>query len=131
MANPRLASKPPRACAACNGQYIDRLHVDYMAGYEGGLIDPNRPRAGHVDWLVICENCIRRGAELLPEYRSQLTAALQRVTDLEAQLTAAQDYADRIEDAFQRRPAERAERAPKAAPAKAARKPRYEAKASA
>ena len=131
MANPRLASKPPRACAACNGQYIDRLHVDYMAGYEGGLIDPNRPRAGHVDWLVICENCLRRGAELLPEYRSKLVTAEQRVKDLEAELKATQAFADRVEDALAHRPAERAERAPKATTRPTTRKPRYETKAAA
>ena len=131
MANPRLASKAPRACAACNGQYTDRLHVDYMAGYEGGLIDPNRPRAGHVDWLVMCENCIRRGAELLPEHSGRLTAAEQRIEALEAQLKSTQAYADSIEDALSRRPAERAPRELKAAPAKGPRKSRYEAKASA
>lgn len=124
MANPRLATKPPRACAACNGQYTDRVHVDYMAGYEGGLIDPTRPRAGHVDWLVMCENCIRRGAELLPEYSTKLAAALQQIEDLETRLKAAQDYADTIEDAFSRRPAERAEREPRTAP-RAPRKSRY------
>jgi hypothetical protein len=130
MAQPRLAPTPT-ACAACYGQYPDRAHVDYRAAIEGRLIDPSKPRGRHVDWVVICEKCLRDGVALLPESADPREALEQRIADLEQQLAAARDYADSIEDAFSRRPAER-EPAPKSkAPATRQRKPRYEAKAEA
>jgi hypothetical protein len=133
MAQPTLAPRTPVACAGCYGQYPDRLHVDFRAAIEGRLVDPSQPRGPHVDWVILCEKCLRDGVALLPEVKDQREALEQRVTDLETQLAAAQDYADRIEDAFQRRPtnherlngAEAKPRAPKP------RKPRYESKASA
>lgn len=123
MAQPRLASRIPRACAACYGQYADRLHVDYAAAFEGALIDPNKPRGGHVDWLVICEKCLRNGVALLPEEKGRTEALEQQIADLQAQLAETQAYADKIEDALSHRPSAPAQKPrAKAAP----RKPRYE-----
>ena len=119
MASPRLATKPPRACAACYGQHLDRAHVDFMAGYEGALIDPARPRAGHVDWLVLCENCIRVAVSLLPEEQAKTEALKSKIEALEERADKAESYADSLEDTLQRRPAR--DGAPKRA-----RKPRYQ-----
>jgi hypothetical protein len=121
MAQPRIASRTPNACAACYSQYPDRIHVDYASALEGRLVDPSAPRGGHVDWVIICENCLRAGVALLPEDKSKTEAFEQRIADLEEQLTQTQAYADRVEDALAARPATRAAK-PKTAP----RKNRYE-----
>jgi hypothetical protein len=131
MAQPRIASKTPTACAACYQQRPGVIHIDYAAALEGRLIDPSKPRGGHVDWVIICALCLRNGVALLPEEeRSKVETLEQRIVDLETQLTATQAYADRVEDALSHRP-ERA--APKERPAKStkparptARKERYE-----
>lgn len=100
MAQPRIAERAPRACAACYGQYPDRTHIDYAAVYEGHLIDPNNPRSAHVDWLVICEDCLRSGYELLPEKRTERDNLRERVDQLQQALADAEDYAAKVEDAF-------------------------------
>jgi hypothetical protein len=127
MASPRLASRPPRACAACYGQYTDRAHVDFQAGYEGALIDPNRPRAGHVDWLVICEKCIRTAAALLPEQASKVEGLQHEIAALKERAEKAEEYADRIELALSHRPErDRDPAPPKVKKAPAQRRNRYE-----
>jgi hypothetical protein len=104
MASPRIASKTPTACAACYGQYHDRTHVDFGAALEGRLIDPSKPRGGHVDWVIICDHCLRSAVALLPEERTKQEALEQRNADLEHQLAETQAYADRIEEALTHRP---------------------------
>lgn len=105
MAQPRIASRTPRACAACYQQKTDAVHIDYASALEGRLIDPSAPRGGHVDWVIICEPCLRAGLALLPEERTKVDQLEQQVTDLHAQLAETQAYADRIEDALSHRPA--------------------------
>lgn len=130
MAQPILAGRTPVACAACYGQYPDRLHVDFRAALEGAQVQGG-PRAPHVDWVVICESCLRSGVALLPEDATQREQAERTIAALTERAEAAENYAASLEDTLSRRPTrERAEREPKAAPAKAARRPRYEAKAA-
>lgn len=127
MAQPRVASKPPVACAACYGQYVDRVHIDYASAIEGHQIRSDNPRAPHVDWVVICEDCIRSGYELLPEqasHRDKLSEENARLTTRVAELS---DYASRLEDVIARKPpADPASRAaaPAPPPSGPARKPR-------
>jgi hypothetical protein len=127
MAQPKIAERAPRACAACYGQYPTRTHIDYSAAYEGHLIDPENPRGGHVDWLVLCEDCIRSGYELLPEQRNQRDQQADRIKQLEDRVAQAEDYASSLEDVVAKaRHREHRETEPKT-PAKprATRKPRY------
>lgn len=124
MAQPRIASRTPRACAACYQQKTDAIYIDYASALEGRLIDPSKPRGGHVDWVIICEPCLRAGVALLPEERTKVETLERRVADLEAQLAETQAYADRIEDALSHRP----ESMPKAKGKtyKQQRRPRYQ-----
>lgn len=114
----RLAHKTPVKCSSCFGQYPDRPHVDFESAYDGPQIDPENPRRGHVDWLVICSDCIRAAGGFLPEEADQ-TAALQSELDtVKSQLREADNYIDRLESAHAARPASRGaqsttQRAPK------------------
>lgn len=126
MAQPRIASRAPVACAACYQQRPDAIHVDFASALEGRLIDPSQPRGGHIDWVIICEPCLRNGVALLPEERSKVEALEQTIADLKTQLVATQAYADKIEDAFSQRPQREAASAPKQKTAKAPqRRSRY------
>lgn len=113
MAEPRIASRAPVACAACYGQYPERTHIDFRSAIEGAPINDN-PRAPRVDWVTICDQCIRTAFEMLPEQASQRT-------NLEAQLKAAleraeaaENYASRVEDALSHRPELPTSREPRA-----------------
>lgn len=123
MAQPQLAAKTPVACAACFGQYPKRLHVDFRAAIDGPQVGDG-PRAPHVSWVVICENCLRAGVSLLPEEQAAKEAAEQRIAALEDQLHNTQAFADKLEDALQSRPAPAPRTKPKAKPAQ--RRNRYE-----
>lgn len=105
MAQPRIASKTPTACAACYQQRPGVLHVDYAAALEGRLIDPSQPRGGHVDWVIICDPCLRNGVALLPDQANARVELLeQQLADLKEELTKTQAFADRLEDALAHRP---------------------------
>lgn len=59
---------PPHVCSSCGGQYVERLHVDFGAAWDGPMI-PSEHIAGHqpisVDDLIVCEECVRAAAELV------------------------------------------------------------------
>lgn len=100
---------------------------------EGAQVDPSNPRSAHVDWVVLCADCIRNAHQLLPEQADRAARLELTIADLGEQLAATQAYADRVEDALSHRPAERAPKAPPAPAPKAAprqRKARYEAPAA-
>ncbi len=126
MARPRIASSTPRACAGCYGQYPGRVHVDFASAIEGAQLDPERPRAGHVEWVVLCENCVRNAHNLLPHPEAdRLAEFAAENAELRERLARSEHYAETLEDAIARRP-EREHQHPtvKAAP----RKRRYEGK---
>jgi hypothetical protein len=122
MAQPTLAHRTPVACSACYAQYPDRKHIDYRSMMNGLQPPGAGPRDPHVDWVTICENCLRSGLALLPEEAGPREKLEQRVADLEEQLRETQAYADRVEDALSARPAVRDRQRT------AARKNRYEGK---
>jgi hypothetical protein len=125
MAQPSVAPPSLNKCAACYGQYPDRIFIDYRAAIEGRLLDPSKPRGGHIDWVVICEKCLRDGVALLPKEKGRTDALAQRVRDLEAQLAETQEYAAKVEDALQGRPASMAPKTRQAAKGQP-RRNRYE-----
>jgi hypothetical protein len=131
MAQPRIASRAPSACAACYQQKPDTIHVDYRAALDGRLVDPSQPRGGHVDWVIICADCLRNGVALLPEEKGRVDALEGRVTALLAEVEKEREYSAKLEDAVSVRPVrpEREPRAPKKSRAEGAapRKPRYTA----
>lgn len=74
----KIADVPPSACAACFGQYTDRRHVDFEAAWDGPVLDGSVKVA--IDDLVICENCLRDGFNVL-----QFEAEAERITALEVE----------------------------------------------
>ena len=122
-----------QTCALPISCYLQRPgvpHVDYGAAIEGRLIDPSRPRGGFVDWVVICENCLRAGVALLPDERRDRDAEHKAlVAQLEAELRKSAEYIAQLEAAFAAREHVRptVKPAPKPEP-KQQRKTRYEAK---
>lgn len=133
MPDPRIAQKTPAACAGCFGQHPNRLHVDFATVFEGPVIDPDNPRRGRVDWLVLCEKCVRRADSLLPpdpKVAAHLENLERQATALTERAEKAEDYASRIEDTLQHRPPERGEKvAPTVRERTGTRKPRYASKA--
>jgi hypothetical protein len=131
MAQPLgLTERAPVACSGCYGQYPERAHVDFRSAIEGGQIDPSTPRSPHVNWVVLCENCIRNAYELLPEQDGKRELLAEEAETLRAKLSEARAYSSRLEDALAHRPsAESPEpgEPSRAAPKARARKPRYAA----
>lgn len=68
------------------------------------MLDPEQPRRGHVDWLVLCETCIRTAATLLPDEKALTDALVDQIEALEAKLSTTIAYAEGLEDALARRP---------------------------
>ncbi|HEY9522452.1 MAG TPA: hypothetical protein VIR33_04380, partial [Thermopolyspora sp.] len=92
MANPRIAAHTPPVCSGCYAQYPGRTHIDFMSAIEGGLIDPENPRGGHVDWVVLCEECVRGAFELLPENAERHSAVATQLQAMERRAAEAEAY---------------------------------------
>lgn len=114
---PRLASRPPIACAGCHGQHPDRVHVDFRTSYDGPVINAADPRVGRIDWVVLCEKCVTRAFELLPEQRLERENLERTVEQLRERAEAAENYASTLESSSAAVDAarERAQRTRKAA----------------
>lgn len=100
----------PTYCSCCGGQDPNKKHVDFDAAHDSGWYGDD-PAIGIVkDDLFLCETCLKTGAgfvgmvdgdELKAENRS-----LKEKLDAEERLRRqAQNYADRLEDAFDNRDA--------------------------
>ncbi|HEU4975278.1 MAG TPA: hypothetical protein VFT50_09330 [Baekduia sp.] len=112
MAEAKIAARTPTACAGCYGQYPERVHVDFSSAIEGGPVNDN-PRAPRVEWVVLCENCVRRAFALLPKIADGREKLGRQAAALQAQLAEAKAYAASLEEALARRPdAEAAPTAP-------------------
>lgn len=94
---PRLASRPPIACAGCHGQHPDRVHVDFRAAIDGPVINAADPRVGRIDWVVLCEKCVTRAFELLPEQKLERENLQRTIKVLTEQRDAAENYASTLE----------------------------------
>lgn len=131
MAQATIAAHTPTACAGCYGQYPDRVHVDFRSAIEGALVDPANPRGPRVDWVVLCEDCIRCAQALLPEVADERENLRRQVADATQRAEDAENYASRLEDTLAHRPqrAEAPARAPRPRPKPQQRKPRYQAPA--
>ena len=114
---PRLASRPPIACAGCHGQHPDRDHVDFRTAIDGPVVNAADPRVGRIDWVVLCEKCVTRAFELLPEQRLERENLQRTVAQLEERCEAAENYASTLESshALGDEARERAQRTRKAA----------------
>jgi len=104
MAAPRIANRPPNACAGCYGQYPERLHVDFKTAIEGGPVESEHAKALRVDWVVLCESCIRTAIALLPDSVDLKAQHEAEVAQLRERCEQAENYASTLEDTMSRRP---------------------------
>ena len=94
-------------CSACGNQQSVR-HVDFDAACDRGYGKSETVQVA-LDDLILCEGCIRRGAEILGIEDSTVLKAekeqLEAKLDTQRKaLVQAQKYADTMEDALQHRP---------------------------
>ena len=102
----RLLNGTPLKCSCCYGQYTDREHVDFASAYEGPLLDPANPRGGHIDWLVLCDECIRLAHNLVSkdERGEQIAQLAAENTRLRAEARKHQAFAEKLQEALAVRP---------------------------
>jgi hypothetical protein len=112
-------------CSSCYGQKPGVPHVDFESSYNGPPISTS-PRAGYVDWVILCSDCVESAHSMLPETRDVAGELRKRIADLEAELADVGAYADKLEAAVVLRP-ERKQAAP---PSTKPRKPRYQSENS-
>lgn len=101
----RLAETPPPACAACNGQYPERRHVDFGASYDGPVLDG--AKAMQIDDLIVCEECLSAAAALIgtsPEQIERERQAKERAENTAQRLAGALDYIAKLEAAVAAKP---------------------------
>lgn len=92
-------------CSCCFQQRPDLAHVDFDAAWDGPVIDQANGMKQTIDDLVLCEQCLRSGAELLDDPRDDRMAELRRrVVDLEELLSKQTGYSAKLEDALQSKP---------------------------
>jgi hypothetical protein len=107
LANEIRETGLPMYCSACMNQQPALRHVDFDAATDRGYGNVEATKVA-MDDLILCEGCVKRGAELLGMVDSKEQA--ERIADLEKRLDVkerqykqAQGYADRMEDALQHR----------------------------
>lgn len=100
----RISPKPPTKCTGCYSTKRHMPHVDFASKFDGPLIDPERPRAGHIEWLVLCQECVERAHALLPEQRDLYADLKARLAETQRQLDEERNYSSSMEDTLQRRP---------------------------
>ncbi len=96
-------------CSACGNQESVR-HIDFDSACDRGYGNAEGVQIA-LDDLILCERCIKNGAEILGiEDSSVLKAELDETrSKLEIEQKArekAEKYADRLEEAFDERPAQ-------------------------
>lgn len=92
----RIAHRVPPKCSGCYAQKVGQVHVDFESAFEGPLVDPDRPRSGHIDWLILCEDCVRTAYRMLPENVEDRQNLLGRIAQLEDDAREAREYADNL-----------------------------------
>ena len=102
----RLLNGTPLKCSCCYGQYVDREHVDFVSAYEGPLLDKANPRGGHIDWLVLCDECIRLAYALLAddERGEKIKELAAENTRLRAEARRHEAFAGKLQEALSLKP---------------------------
>lgn len=103
----RLLEYPPVYCSACWNAQPEKRHVDYAADNDQGYGNATDTQVPY-DNLQLCEDCMKAGAKLVgmvdAAERDQEIADLRARNDILArEARQAQNYADRLEDAFDKR----------------------------
>lgn len=97
----------PQYCSSCFRQDSRIQHIDFNSACDRGWYGGDAATEVAMDDLILCENCVREGANLLgmilPD--SDRTADLERKLDIaEKKAKQAQNYADTMEEALNKRP---------------------------
>lgn len=103
----RLAHRTPTKCSGCYTQKLDQAHVDFESAWEGPQVDPANPRSPHIEWLILCEDCVRTAHRMLPDEVDDRAQLRDEVDTLKAQLAEEQNFSQRLEDALAHRPVQR------------------------
>lgn len=113
----RLAVEPPICCSVCGNQDTSKRHVDFDAAIDQGFYgdDLARKRYGdeaaipvsHED-ILVCESCVKEAGNLVGmtddvNLLAELASLKVRLEAAERDAVKAQQYADRLEDAFEHR----------------------------
>lgn len=102
-----LAETPPVACSSCGGQYTDRQHVDFGAGWDGPMVAPGHVAGGKmvaVDDLIVCNECVRTAAALVgmgdtQELEQRVVGLNERLTDTGQRLGKALEAVEKLKAA--------------------------------
>lgn len=118
----RPADAAPPYCSSCRQQQVDKRHIDFDAPCDRGYTyGGERTRNGEevvgsipvpLDWLILCEDCIRIAGELTGMVtEAQAEVLKQEAEDSKKQAEIAkreqekaERYAGTLEDAFDARP---------------------------
>ncbi len=105
----RIAASIPAACSACFGQYVDRLHVDFSAAFDGPVLyGKDGSTLAAVDELVICDECMRAAAKVLGleepgDMVDQIESLDTRLTENSEKLAGALVYIRKLEQSLDER----------------------------
>lgn len=103
-----LAETPPVACSSCGGQYTDRVHVDFGAGWDGPMVAPGDVAGGKmvsVDDLIVCDQCVQAAASLVgmgdtEELEARVVGLNERLTDTGQRLGKALEAVEKLQAAI-------------------------------
>lgn len=109
LANEVRATGTPVYCSACFNQDPAAQHVDFDAANDRGYGESDTGIKVSMDDLILCEHCLRRGAELVGmrdarELEEELTSLRRQVDREKHRADAADEYAAKLEDAMDSRP---------------------------
>ena len=62
---PQIAGKTPPFCSSCFQQQFDKRHIDYSVAWDGGTLRDAGGTLITIDDLILCEDCVRIGANVL------------------------------------------------------------------
>lgn len=102
----RLAEVGPTYCSSCFAQNPDKQHVDFGAYYDGPVLDG--AKQSQIDDLILCEDCLREAAGLIPGPSAADKERMDRVVEENETLKLANAgqaaYIERLEAAIAVRP---------------------------
>lgn len=83
---PAIAGKTPPFCSSCFQQQFNKRHIDYSVAWDGGTLRDAGGTLITIDDLVLCEDCVRIGADVLEHDAStkigaELTIAKERAVE--------------------------------------------------
>jgi hypothetical protein len=103
----RLSGLPQR-CSACSNQQPGIRHVDFDAACDRGYGNEEAVKVAYDD-LILCENCVKEGLQVLgiedsKELKAELQDTKRKLEIKDKLLKQAQRYSDTMEEALGHRP---------------------------